>query len=98
MPGLGAMPTGDPDGACLQKGSSFRGTFDFTAEPFDWGEAEEKRPRLATKDLVIYELPLHCFTAAESSDLPEGKRGTFLGLKDKARDGAWALLAWAMAG
>ncbi|KAL6778753.1 ISA3 [Auxenochlorella protothecoides x Auxenochlorella symbiontica] len=65
-------------------GSLFRGTFDFEAEPFDWGPGEETgRPDIATKDLVIYELPLRCFTASPTSGLPEGERGGFLGLKDK---------------
>lgn len=36
------------------------------------------------KDLVIYEVPVRSFTAAESSGLPEGQRGTFLGLAAKA--------------
>ena len=69
----------------LQKGSVFRGTFSFKAAPFDWGKEPETRPRYDTKDLVIYEMPLRSFTASPSSQLAEGLRGTYRGLKEKAR-------------
>lgn len=36
------------------------------------------------QDLVIYEMSVRCFTADPSSGLPPGRRGTFLGLADKA--------------
>ena len=69
-----------------QKGSAFRGTFSFEAAPFDWGKEPETRPRYDTKDLIIYEMPLRSFTASPSSQLAEGLRGTYRGLKEKARD------------
>lgn len=60
----------------------FRGTYDFASPPFDWGE-DYKRPNVAYEDLIVYEMCVRSFTADESSKLPEGKRGTFLGLKEK---------------
>ncbi|EFN57533.1 hypothetical protein CHLNCDRAFT_34754 [Chlorella variabilis] len=65
-----------------REGSVFRGTFDFEAEPFDWGAAY-KRPDIPLKDLVIAELPVRLFTAAESSGLPAGQRGTYAGVAAK---------------
>lgn len=65
-----------------KEGSVFRGTFDFESEPFDWGEGYA-RPDIPLKDLVIAELPVRLFTAAESSGLPEGQRGTYAGLAAK---------------
>jgi isoamylase len=45
----------------MQEGSVFRGTFDFEAEPFDWGKSYQ-RPNIPLKDLVIAELPVRLFT------------------------------------
>ena len=66
----------------LQDGSIFRGTYDFASPDFDWGR-DYQRPNLPPQDLVVYEMCVRSFTADESSGLPDGKRGTFLGLKDK---------------
>ncbi|CAG9464293.1 unnamed protein product [Pedinophyceae sp. YPF-701] len=63
-------------------GSVFRGTYDFAEEPFDWG-ADYKRPNVAWRDLIIYEMPVRSFTASATSGLPEGERGTFTGLAKK---------------
>ncbi|KAL6757880.1 isoamylase, starch debranching enzyme [Haematococcus lacustris] len=68
-----------------KEGSQFLGTFDFDSPAFDWGPAEASRSRHALKDLVIYEMPVRSFTASPSSQLPEGQRGTFLGLANKAQ-------------
>ena len=54
-------PRAPPACPPLQEGSVFRGTFDFEAEPFDWGAAY-KRPDIPLKDLVIAELPVRLFT------------------------------------
>jgi len=64
-----------------REGSVFRGTFDFESEPFDWSGVE--RPGIPMHELVIYETTVRTFTASPTSGLPEGKRGTFLGLKEK---------------
>ena len=66
----------------MQVGSVFRGTFDFDATPFDWEGV--KSPGHHYKDLVIYEVPVRTFTASPSSGLPEGERGSYLGLAKKA--------------
>lgn len=63
-------------------GSVFHGTFDFASPNFDWGEVSSPGHHL--KDLVIYEVPVRTFTACESSGIPEGQRGTYLGLAAKA--------------
>ncbi|GFH19985.1 Aamy domain-containing protein, partial [Haematococcus lacustris] len=68
-----------------KEGSQFLGTFDFDSPAFDWGPGEASRSRHALKDLVIYEMPVRSFTASPSSQLPEGQRGTFLGLANKAQ-------------
>eukprot|EP00798_Chlamydomonas_sp_ICE-L_P009159 gene9159-16286_t len=67
---------------------------------FDWGHEEEARKRNHLKDLVVYEIPdlvvyempdlvvyempVRSFTADASSGLPEGQRGTFVGVGEKA--------------
>jgi hypothetical protein len=66
----------------LQKGSQWWGTFDFDSEPFDWG-SEYEQPGHQLKDLVIYEMSVRCFTAAESSGVPPERQGTYLGVVDK---------------
>lgn len=66
----------------FQIGSVFRGTFDFETPQFDWEGVASPGHHL--KDLVIYEVPVRTFTAAESSGVPEGKRGTYAGLAAKA--------------
>ncbi|KAF8065538.1 ISA3 [Scenedesmus sp. PABB004] len=66
----------------LNKGSTWWGTFDFDAS-FDWG-SDYARPGHALKDLVIYEMSVRCFTASASSGLPPERRGTYLGVADKA--------------
>lgn len=63
-------------------GSVFRGTFDFSAQPFDWEGVES--PGYHYKDLIIYEVPVRTFTASPTSGLPEGERGTYMGLAKKA--------------
>lgn len=65
-----------------QRGSEFRGTFDFTQPEFDWGRGY-KKPNVPLKDLVIYEMPVRTFTADPSSGLSAAKRGSFLGVADK---------------
>ncbi len=65
-------------------GSRFFGTYDLAAAPFDWGKGY-KRPGLAMKDLVVYEMPVHGFTAHQSSGLEPDLRGTFAGVAAKAR-------------
>ena len=57
----GFPPLPLPRSCSLQEGSVFRGTFDFEAEPFDWGAAYQ-RPNIPLKDLVIAELPVRLFT------------------------------------
>ena len=44
-----------------------------------------RSPGHALKDLVIYEVPVRTFTAAESSGLPAAQRGSFAGLAKKAQ-------------
>jgi len=68
-----------------QRGSEFRGTFDFISndKPFDWGGAGYKKPNHHMKDLIIYEMPIRCFTADASSGLPEPVRGSYLGVAEK---------------
>jgi hypothetical protein len=39
----------------------FRGTFDFEAVPFDWGQGYRK-PEIPLQDLVVAELPVRLFT------------------------------------
>ena len=68
--------------ACMQIGSTFRGTFDFEASEFDWGDV--KPPGHAMKDLIIYEVPVRTFTASQSSGVSEDKRGSYLGFAEKA--------------
>ena len=66
-------------------GSMFWGTFDFDSEQlhqFDWGE-DHKRPSVEWKDSVIYEMSVRLFTADASSQVDEGTRGTFEGLRKK---------------
>jgi isoamylase len=65
------------------EGSTFRGTFDFEAPPFDWG-ARYAKPGHAAEDLVALELPVRAFTAAPASGVPEAARGTFAGVAAKA--------------
>jgi len=65
-------------------GSTFLGTFDFDSEPFDWG-SDDSRPRHLLKDLVIYEMPVRSFTADASAGVEPERRGTYLGLADKAQ-------------
>jgi hypothetical protein len=65
-----------------QKGSVWWGTFDFESAPFDWG-SEYERPGYQLKDLVIYEMSVRCFTAADSSGVAPERRGTYLGVVDK---------------
>lgn len=67
-----------------KQGSLWLGTFDFDAPPFDWGDEPRTRPRRQLKDSIIYEMSVRCFTADPSSGLPPGRRGTFLGVADKA--------------
>ncbi|KAG2441403.1 hypothetical protein HYH02_009991 [Chlamydomonas schloesseri] len=69
-----------------KEGSLFLGAYDFSASaPYDWGPEEAaRRPRTALKDLVIYEVPVRCFTADGSSGLPAEQRGTFAGMAAKA--------------
>ncbi len=58
------------------------GTFDFDAAPFDWG-SDNDAPSRPLKDLVVYEMSVRCFTAAESSGVAPARRGTYLGVVDK---------------
>ena len=60
----------------------FRGTFDFTSEPFDWG-TDYHRPNLPWQDLIVYEMPIRSFTADPSSGVGEGLQGTFAGAAAK---------------
>ncbi|KAF6261424.1 glycoside hydrolase superfamily [Scenedesmus sp. NREL 46B-D3] len=64
------------------KGSMWWGTFDFDSK-FDWGRDYE-RPQHKLKDLIIYEMSVRCFTASKSSGLAQDKRGTYLGVAEKA--------------
>lgn len=73
-----------------QKGSQWWGTFAFDGPAFDWGP-ESARPATALKDLVIYEMSVRCFTAAESSGVAPERRGTYLGVVDKVRTVVCAL-------
>jgi hypothetical protein len=66
----------------VQRGSVFRGTFDFQAPDFDWEGV--KSPGHPLHDLIIYEVPVRTFTASPSSKVPEQDRGTFQGLASKA--------------
>ncbi|KAG2497653.1 hypothetical protein HYH03_004392 [Edaphochlamys debaryana] len=65
-------------------GSLFLGAFDFDSPAYDWG-SDYQRPTAPLKDLIIYEVPVRCFTADPSSGLPEAQRGTFAGLAAKAK-------------
>lgn len=65
-----------------KEGSVFRGTFDFTSEPFDWG-TDYHRPNLPWQDLIVYEMPIRSFTADPSSGVGEGLQGTFAGAAAK---------------
>ncbi|GIL56414.1 hypothetical protein Vafri_11724 [Volvox africanus] len=64
-------------------GSLFLGSYDFESAPYDWG-SDYRRPGHTLNDLVIYEVPVRCFTADASSGLPQQQRGTFAGLAAKA--------------
>ncbi|KXZ44609.1 hypothetical protein GPECTOR_64g103 [Gonium pectorale] len=66
-----------------KEGSLFLGAFDFDSPAYDWGP-DYARPQLGLRDLVIYEVPVRCFTADPSSGVPEPERGTFAGLAAKA--------------
>ena len=66
----------------VQRGSQFYGTFDFTAEPFRWGNTY-RRPAVPASEYVVYEVPLRTFTASPTSGLADRRRGTFLGFRDK---------------
>ena len=72
----------DSENASWQDGSVFRGTYDFDSPAFDWG-SDYQQPNHAPQDLVIYEMGVRSFTAHESSGLPAGQKGTYLGLKEK---------------
>ena len=65
-----------------QRGSIFRGTYDFQSPAFEWGKTYQ-RPNLVPEDVIVYEMGVRSFTAAASSGLPEGSRGTFKGLIEK---------------
>uniref|UniRef100_A0A383WPZ9 isoamylase n=1 Tax=Tetradesmus obliquus TaxID=3088 RepID=A0A383WPZ9_TETOB len=65
-----------------EKGSMWWGTFDFDSK-FDWGHDYE-RPQHKLRDLIIYEMTVRCFTASKSSGLGQNKRGTYLGVAEKA--------------
>ncbi|GFR40449.1 hypothetical protein Agub_g977 [Astrephomene gubernaculifera] len=69
-----------------KEGSLFLGQYDFDSAPYDWGpsEAPAARPSQQLRELVIYEVPVRCFTAHTSAGLPELQRGTFAGLAAKA--------------
>ena len=66
----------------MQTGSTFRGTFDFTEAPFDWG-AGYQRPNIPMKDLIVYEMGIRSFTADPSSEVGKGREGTFAGMMEK---------------
>lgn len=66
----------------LQTGSAFRGTFDFTEKPFDWGAGYE-RPNIAPQDLIVYEMGVRSFTADSSSEVGTDKEGTYAGMIEK---------------
>ncbi|EFJ47823.1 hypothetical protein VOLCADRAFT_117715 [Volvox carteri f. nagariensis] len=66
-----------------KEGSLFLGAYDFDSPPYDWGP-NYRRPGHSLKDLVIYEVPVRCFTADPSSGLVPELRGTFAGLAAKA--------------
>ncbi|KAH7429884.1 hypothetical protein KP509_09G069700 [Ceratopteris richardii] len=68
-------------GDASKKSAKFLGSFDFTNK-FDW-EDDVSRPRIAEKDLIIYEMNVRAFTADESSGLPPEIRGTYLGVIEK---------------
>jgi len=68
----------------VQEGSLFRGTYDFESPEFDWGDDYE-RPNIPPQDMIVYEMGVRSFTADASSGLPEGRLGTFLGLKEKVQ-------------
>ena len=72
----------DSEHASWQDGSIFRGTYDFDSPAFDWG-ADYQRPNHAPQDLIIYEMGIRSYTAHDSSGLPAGQKGTYLGLKEK---------------
>eukprot|EP00899_Mesostigma_viride_P015107 jgi/Mesvir1/23598/Mv18284-RA.1 len=60
----------------------FFGVYDVDPEPFDWG-ADYKLPNIPEKDLIIYEMSVRGFTADASSELPDGMRGSYLGVVEK---------------
>lgn len=70
------------------RGSRFLGVAGVEAleavDPYDWRDDDAVRPRGHLRDLVIYEVPVRCFTASPSSGLSEDLRGTFAGLAAKA--------------
>ena len=67
-------------------GTPMRGTFDFDAAPFDWGEAEKNRSRVKWEDLVIYEVPIRSFSGSPCTPgVSDEERGTYLGLAKQVR-------------
>ncbi|CAA7400953.1 unnamed protein product [Spirodela intermedia] len=69
-------------GDSKNKISKFLGTYDFSADAFDWGP-DYKLPNIAEKDLIIYEMNVRAFTAHESSGLDASIRGSYLGVIEK---------------
>jgi isoamylase len=67
-----------------QDGSTWWGAFDFASDPFDWGDDDLTRPRTPGQELVVYEMPVRCFTADPSSGVPSSRRGGWLGVADRA--------------
>jgi isoamylase len=60
------------------------GTYDFDSPAFDWGP-DYTRPDYSLSELVIYEMSVRCFTASETSGVPEERRGTYMGVAEKVR-------------
>lgn len=73
---------------CMQRGSVFRGTFDFQEDTFDWG-SNYQRPNLAPQDLVVYEMGVRSYTADSSSGVGKKKEGTYAGMIDKVGWQEW---------
>jgi isoamylase len=67
-----------------QDGSTWWGAFDFSSEPFDWGDDDRVRPKHHPSELIVYEMPVRCFTADASSGVPRSRRGGWLGVADRA--------------
>jgi isoamylase len=55
--------------------------YDFESSPFDWQGVEA--PKIAEKDMIVYEMTVRAFTADASSGLGDDERGSYAGVAAK---------------